>query len=267
MRQIGSERGAGVKRVGLIGFGDIGSYVFRRIEEEQDSMEVGLVYRGDRGVVEGLDPSLVSTSVDDARERGIDLMVEVANDQVLKELAPDIIQHSDLLVLSLTGLADDEFRARLDQAASKSGRIVFVAHGAIVGLDGIYDGRDLIDEVEITTTKSPKSFGHANESITHPEILYEGPTREACLRWPRNVNVHAAVALAGLGFDKTRSRIVADPGTENMGHVIVVKGKGLSWRIGVESPSLGGVTGAYTPESVYQTVRRICTQGGGIRLA
>jgi len=56
------------------------------------------------------------------------------------------------------------------------------------------------------------------------------------------VNVHASIALAGLGFGKTRSKIIADP-------------------------TAGAVTGAYTPESAYQTLRRICVPEVGLQLA
>jgi aspartate dehydrogenase len=73
--------------------------------------------------------------------------------------------------------------------------------------------------------------------------------------------------LTGLGFEKTRSKIVADPGTKSMTHVIDVIGKGLRWKIEVESLPVGEVTGAYTPESIYQTLKRICVSGEGFRLA
>ena len=92
--------------------------------------------------------------------------------------------------------------------SSEWGRKIYIPHGAVLGYDGIFDGREVLEEVCITTTKKPANLG---SSVTEKTVLFEGSTREACKKFPRNVNVHAGIAIAGLGFDKTRSRIVADP--------------------------------------------------------
>ncbi len=253
-----------MKKVGLIGFGVIGSYLFRRIEEE-GVMEVGFVFEVDRKKTESITPSLILTSFDDFRP--VDLVVEAAIPQVVRELGPRILKNSDLLIFSLTSLADDDFCQELEMTAKTSGTRIYVPHGAILGLDGIHDGREVLQTVQITTTKNPKSLGLPDEGITRPTVVYEGSTRGACERFSRNVNVHASLALAGLGFDKTRSKIVADPGTNSMAHVIEVTGEGFHWKIEVESIPVGAVTGAYTPESAYQTVKRICVEDVGLQLA
>lgn len=254
------------KKIGLIGFGVIGSYLFRRINEE-GLMEVGFIFEVDTKKTESVDSSLLLTSFDEFEGRPVDLVVEAAIAQVVRELGPRILKKSDLLILSLCSLADDDFRQKMETTARNSGTSIYIPHGAILGLDGIYDGREVIEEVQITTTKNPKNLGLPDEGITKPVVVYEGPTRGACDKFPRNVNVHASIALAGLGFDKTRSKIVADPGATSMAHVIEVTGKGLRWKIEVESTPAGGVTGAYTPESAYQTVRRICVDKFGLQLA
>ncbi|WP_312795108.1 aspartate dehydrogenase domain-containing protein, partial [Tianweitania sp.] len=109
----------------------------------------------------------------------------------------------------------------------------------------------------ITRTKSGPSRGEAADARG---IVFEGSTRDACARFPRNVNVHAAVALAGIGFDRTRSVVVADPHTKAMKHHIAVSGQTLQWDITVSSMSLGGVTGAYTPKSAVGSLQRILGQ-------
>jgi aspartate dehydrogenase len=151
--------------------------------------------------------------------------------------------------------------------AEAENRRIFIPHGAVLGLDGLHDGRQIINAVSITTVKHPRNLGLEDQAIREPETIYEGPTRGACDAFPRNVNVHAAVALAGLGFDRTISKIVADPGTDRMAHKIQVKGQGLQWKINIESFASGEVTGSYTPESVFQTVRRLCMDNLGYRLA
>jgi aspartate dehydrogenase len=145
-----------------------------------------------------------------------------------------------------------------------NGTRLYIPHGAILGLDGIYDGRSVIEEVTITTTKNPKNLGLKEPASG---VLYDGPTRGACDAFPRNVNVHAAVAVVGLGFDRTRSVVVADPNTTQMTHEIHVKGPGLEWNIRISSKPVGAVTGSYTPESAAMTVRRILADDYDIVLA
>lgn len=254
------------KKIGLIGFGVIGSHVFHRIVEE-GLMEVGFVFEVDRNKTDYMEPSLLLTSFDDFEKRPVDLVVEAALPQAVKELGPRILKNSDLLIFSLTSLADNDFRQKMETTAKTSGTRIYVPHGAFVGLDGIHDGMKMIETVQVTTIKSPKNLGLEDRGITQPVVVYEGSTRGACERFPRNVNSHACLALAGLGFDKTRSKIIADPSTNSMAHVIEVTGKGLRWKIEIESIPAGAVTGAYTPESAYQTVRRICVEEIGLRLA
>lgn len=115
-------------------------------------------------------------------------------------------------------------------------------------------------EVSIETVKSPKSLGLDG---TERSVVYEGSTRGACGRFPRNVNVHAAVALAGLGFGRTRSRIVADPAVSTNAHTIRLKGDGMDITLQVSSFAAGAVTGAYTPHSACGSLDRVLGTGSG----
>jgi len=253
------------KKLGLIGFGVIGSYLFRKIAEE-GSMEVGFIWEVDRKKTESVDPSFLLSSFDDFDKRPVDLVVEVAAADVVRELGLRILKKSDLLIFSLTSLADNEFRHEMETTGKSYETRIYIPHGAILGLDGIRDGRKVIEKVQITTIKNPKSLGLKEKGMAQAEVVYEGSTRGACERFPRNVNVHASVALAGLGFDKTFSKVIADPSTNSMAHVIEVTGQGLCWRIEIESLPAGEISGVYTLESAYQTVKRLFTEEIGWQL-
>jgi aspartate dehydrogenase len=201
----------------------------------------------------------------DVSTQNVDLIVEAATPEVLRAVALAVLDRTDLLSFSLTALADDDLREAIRERCRSAGSRFYVPHGGILGLDGIADGRSELESVTITTTKSPKSLGRSD--LSERGVLYDGPTRGACAAFPRNVNVHAALALCGLGFDRTRSVILADPTTGQNGHVIEVKGRGLAWRIEIESPAGSGVTGAYTPISGVGTVRRVLAASYDIVLA
>lgn len=246
-------------RIGFLGYGKIGKAVAAHVIERGD--EVAFVQ--DPFVTDAGGAPVVAEA-DEALLAGTDLVVECAMASALKANFDAIIEHCDLLCFSLTAFADVAFLAHAREECSRTGHTVFVPHGAILGLDGIADGSRIIESVSITTTKSPKSLGLNPEEYSEPTVVFEGSTRDACGAFPRNVNVHAAVALAGIGFDKTCSRIVADPSVSTNAHVISVKGEGIEFELHISSFTTGGVTGIYTPLSACGSVDRVLGGAAGL---
>src|SRR5258707_169007 len=75
-----------------------------------------------------------------------------------------------------------------------------------------------LDEVVVTVRKDAAGWrgtaaveSHDLDRLAGPVVLYEGPVREGARRYPQNVNIAAAVALAGIGLDRTRLVIIVDP--------------------------------------------------------
>lgn len=246
---------AGKRRVGIIGAGTIGTAILQDIME-QGSAEIDYVADASPDLSERLGNRgfAVLSSLGEAKERKVDLVIETATPAVLSMVATTILQSADLCAFSCTALSDTALEAAILEQCRASGTCFYVPHGAILALDGLMDGRDVIQTVTVTTSKSGGSLG-IEESAEG--LIYEGPTRDACGLFPRNVNVHAAIALAGIGFDRTVSRVIAVPGQVSMEHRLEVTGSGFAWDINVSSRSLGGVTGAYTPKSAVGSVRRI----------
>ena len=71
------------------------------------------------------------------------------------------------------------------------------------------------------------------------------------------MNVHAAVSLAGIGFDKTRSVIISDPAVTTNAHVIRIKGDGIDFEIHVTAYAAGAVSGKYVPLSACGSLDRV----------
>lgn len=200
---------------------------------------------------------------EDAWYAQADLVIECATSAALKPNLESILKQSDLLLFSVTSFADPDFETTARKLTSTCGTHIYIPHGAILGLDGIFDGRSDWESVTIETSKNPASLGRDDQEYT---VVYEGPTREACALYPRNVNVHAAVAMAGIGFEKTRSKIISDPSVHTNTHVISVKGPGIDIEIKVSSFANGGVTGTYTPLSACGSLHCLLDTGDAIRI-
>ncbi len=251
-----------MKKIGLAGFGFIGRFIYDRLAENGD-IEITAVWDADPQQTSQLAPDVICKGPEDLGSRPVDLIVEAAHPDAVRSLWPRLKSNADLMIASMTCMADRDFRQRVQMESRQTGRVVYLPHGAVLGLDGLRDGRALLESVTITTTKHPRNLGLGDVILKSPKILFDGSTRQACERFPRNVNVHAALALAGLGFEATRSKIVADPNTDKMGHHIEVRGRGLKWNLTLESFSAGLVTGSYTPESIYRSILGIAIHRAG----
>lgn len=223
-------------KIGIVGSGTIGSAVARAIDEGRIPAALAGVASRTRARAEGLARSLgTPPPVLDLPElvRASDLVVEAATGKALEEIVPACLQERrDVFVISVGGLLGHEEWFR--EAEARTCRILFPS-GAIAGLDGVRGavmGR--VDSVTLTTRKPPRGLAGAPyveehgirlDALTEETLIFEGTAREACKGFPMNVNVSAALSLAGIGPDRTRVRILAVPGGAFNQHRIEVRGE------------------------------------------
>jgi len=245
-----------VASIGFLGCGKIGKAMVRHLQAHSKHV---IAFVHDPLFINdcGLEAPVVAHW--DADVCTADLVVECATADVLTRNFENYCRRSDLLVFSVTAFSDEDFAQQAWALCKTHDTRLYLPHGAILGLDGIFDARGILTSVSIETVKSPASLGRQDAQRT---VVYAGDTRQACKLYPRNVNVHAEVALAGLGFDKTRSTIISDPAVSTNAHTISVEGDGISFRLEISSFSTGGVTGSYTPVSACGSLDRIL--GGGM---
>lgn len=245
------------KKVGFLGCGKIGGAMLHHLQEQgvQVTFIQDIFCQGETDIP-------VISAQDTGLLEGTDLVVECATAQVLKENVEGILTHSDLMVFSVTAFADEDFSERVRGLMAETGHKVYLPHGAILGLDGLFDGRHLFDHVHTITTKNPPSLGRSDTEVT---VVYEGNTRQVCQLYPRNVNVHAAIALATLGFDRCTSTIISDPSVSTNAHKIMVSSEGIHFELNISSFTTGGVTGKYTPFSACGSLDRVLELGEGFR--
>ena len=225
-------------RVGLIGCGAIGSVVARELEAGAiDHVELTAV----------LDPfvdhplgvqdrdSLLSRSA---------VVVEAAGHGALREHGVAVREAgTDLLVVSIGALADEDLEARLRQA--EGGRL-FLCTGAIGGLDILRAAMLFgpLENVAITSTKPAAALSRpwmedevlsALADGSEPVTVFDGPAREACGRFPESANVTATLSLATVGFDRVRVKMVGDPAATGVRHVVSASGEAGTYELSFEN--------------------------------
>lgn len=92
-------------------------------------------------------------------------------------------------------------------------------------------------------------------------MLHDGPVREGARAYPQNVNISAAAALAGIGLDRTRLVIVADPGIDM--HVVEIEAEGTFGRFQFREEIIPTTdnpkTGRLVAMAVAKTVRQLAS--------
>ena len=256
--------------IGIIGYGRIGAHLHEKLKATP-GVNVCFVYEKIREKTKNLDRSLVIENVDDLSKKRADLVVECADFTAVASLAPLVLNHSNMLILSASAFADDKLEASLRRISTENDRRIYIPHGALLGMDGFQDAKSSFSEVTITTTKAPKNLDFTfqtrwkQEEIKTRTVLHDGNTRECCKLFPRNVNSHAVLALSCLGFDRTRSVLIADPQSTVASHHIVATGGGTTTEI-MQASQIKGVTGDYTLASVYGTILRILSDKKGVNI-
>lgn len=210
--------GAGMK-IGIIGFGSIGSFLAKSLREEV-AWVVDISPEAKKRFASSRLKCSFHASIPE-KCGGADLVVEAASQKAVPLLA-DCLPYSDVMIMSVGALADDKLLAELVSLAKKHGRRILIPSGAIGGTDAIsaVDGR--LEMLMLETTKPPVSLGRKDLKRT---TVFEGSAREACRLFPQNVNVSATLSLAGIGFDRTIVRIVSDPAARVNAHKIFARSK------------------------------------------
>ncbi|MBI3997520.1 MAG: aspartate dehydrogenase [Armatimonadetes bacterium] len=260
-----------IQRVGLAGFGAVGQQVAVAIERDLPGITLAAITSGDlekarRRAAERLQAVPPVVPLPEAVAAS-DLIVEAAPASAFHEIATMTLQAGKaLLALSVGALLGHE--EAYTALARRAGGVIYVPSGAIGGLDAIAGaaaGR--IESVVMTTRKPPRALVGAPYLETHridlshlrePLVVFEGSAREACEGFPANVNVSAAVSLAGVGSERTRIRIVADPTSERNTHEVEVTGDFGRFVVHIENrPSENPRTGVLTALSIVALLRKL----------
>lgn len=255
------------RRVALIGFGAVGRQVLALVADGAagDVDIVAVLVRDSARYAAEADRHRIPFvgSVAEILALRPDIVVEAAGHDAFRSHVPPILEAGvEVLAISVGALADPDTLEIVRTAAQRGGTRLRVPSGAIAALDAISAaavGR--LERVTHTVRKPPIGLLPPDEAAEvvasgRPRELFAGPAREAALRFPANVNVVAAVSLAGIGLDRTEARVVADPGVTRNVHELLVEGTFGRLTVTMENnPSENPKTGRIVPLSVARALR------------
>jgi aspartate dehydrogenase len=257
-------------RVAIGGLGAIGRVVASRLDQGIEGLTLTAVAardvaRAKSAMAEFARP--VPVVPPDRLWEYAEVVVECAPAAVLRDLAEPALRRGRVVVVLSCGALLENLDL-VDLARRNSGRIL-VPTGALLGLDAVIAAAEGdIASVEMITRKPPQGLSGApylvaNDiditALTEPRCVFSGTAREAARGFPANVNVAAALALAGIGPDRTTIEIWADPRVTRNIHRITVEAAAARLSMQIENvPSEENPrTGRLTALSVVAALKKL----------
>ena len=257
------------KRIAIVGLGEIGRTVARKLAQGLPGLSLSAVATRDRAKAqawldrEGITAALISL---DELPGHADLVVECAPAAILDQICrPMLRAGKQVMVLSSSALLP---RPDLIDLARAHGGQIIVPTGALIGFDAVSAAAEgTINSVQMVTRKPPRGLagapylvenGISVEGLTSALCVFKGSARDAAAAFPANVNVVAALSLAGIGPDRTTIEIWADPAVTRNCHQIGVDSDSASFSMSIENiPSENPKTGRITALSVIAALRKL----------
>ncbi|MCL7411208.1 MAG: aspartate dehydrogenase [Methanosarcinaceae archaeon] len=227
-------------KIGVVGCGAIGAEICKAIDEGSMNIELYAIYdRNDEHTasvkikLKNMNPQILDIA---EMAQHVDLIVEAASQMAVPEVALTALNAGcDVMIMSIGAFADEKLRDTIFGLAKEKACKVYLPSGAIVGLDGLKSAMSAeVYSITLTTQKPPLGLAGAPyiiqnnidlDKITSRTVIFEGTANEAVKAFPANVNVAASLSIAGIGFERTKVRIVADPVLTTNVHEISVEGE------------------------------------------
>jgi aspartate dehydrogenase len=257
-------------RVGLIGLGAIGRSIvdlWKCLSPRSFTLAGVCVRPTQLQAARATIPTdiLVSDNINDLLSIRPDYVIEVAGQTVIESHGDEILRAGcSLYILSVGSLAHDTLRTSLQNAAQAGKSHILIPAGALAGFDGLLTMEcDNLRSVKYTSTKpcnawqdTPASENYELDRITERTVIFCGNAADAARLFPKNANLAAAVALAGIGFERTQVELVADPKVKgNIGVLEAVSHSSTLTLTVTSSPSSNPKTSANVGASVIAALR------------
>jgi aspartate dehydrogenase len=255
-------------KVGIAGLGAIGLHLAKALGKCVQGLRLVAVSARDHAKAEANlagfahKPKIVALA---ALADEADIVVEAAPAAVFEEVAKTAIAKGRIFVPSSCGALLP--RMHLVEEAKRTGARIIVPTGALLGLDAVRAAAEGdVESVTIQTRKPPRGLAGAPyleknnidvSAIREATCVFRGNAFDAAQGFPANVNVAAALALAGIGPERTMVEIWADPAQTRNKHTILVEAASARLTMTIENvPSEENPrTGKITPLSILACLR------------
>lgn len=262
---------SGELAVGIAGLGTIGGALARLITSGgipgQRLAAVGVRSPGKvASVLESPPADLVVTDLAGLAAH-CDVVVECAPAEVFEHSAGPAVEAGRILVPASVGALLGCMH--LVDRAAKTGARIIIPTGALIGLDAVRAAAEgVIESVTIETRKPPGGLEGAPHlvrnaisvaGLTEAKLVFSGTAREGAVGFPANVNVAAALGLAGIGPDRTMLQVWADPAVTRNTHTITVESDSARFTMTIENipTEQNPRTGRITAQSMVAALRRL----------
>jgi len=254
-------------RVGLVGFGFIGAGLYQAIHGgECDGLEIAFVWNRSADKLADVPAKLILADLKDFARHAPDLIVEASHPDITREHGTAFLAHCDYMPLSVSALADDAMRGRMLAGAERARHHLILPRGALVGADALLAWRHMWRDVTITFRKHPNNIDlsavkRRPEDIIAETVIFDGPVREIAPLFPRNVNTMVTCALATVGIDRCRGRMIADPALDHAVSEVEAWGTDGSYLATSKRQPMIGVSGTEMFASTLRSVRKATGTG------
>lgn len=212
--------------VGLIGAGAIATYLLEELYQNDEIAVTSIFVRNKEKYAYLQEQYGISlfTNLHDFLGADIDIVVEAANVEAVQEILPIVLKQKDTVLISIGALVEEDFLKQLNHLTKTYDKRLYLPSGAIGGIDLIQNvaAANILNEVSLVTRKPAHTL--VSESLCREQVVFEGKAKEAIKKYPKNMNVSIALALAGIGFERTNVTLIADPHVTKNIHSIEVKG-------------------------------------------
>jgi aspartate dehydrogenase len=259
-------------RVGIAGLGSVGLAVARSLEAGIPGLVLAAVAVRDREKAHRNLPAVgdrVPVLAFDGLAESCDVIVEGLPPALFREVAVHAIEQGRLFMPLSVGQLLEHWD--LVERARQTGARILVPTGALIGLDAVRAAAEgTINSVTMVTRKPPgglegapylRERGISLVGLNAPRKIFEGSAREGARGFPANVNVAVALSLAGIGPDRTRLEIWADPGIDRNTHRIEVEADVARFSMMIEGiPSENPRTGRIVAPSTVAALRGLVSE-------
>lgn len=259
-------------RIGLAGLGAVGLDVARRLLDGIDGLTLTAVAVRDADKVRRALPQigdLIALRTITALADDCDVVVECLPPALFRDIAISAIDKGRIFMpLSVAQLLQN---GDLIERAKATGARILVPSGALLGLDAVRAAAEgTIHSVKMITRKPPNGLdgapylverGISLKNIDKPVKVFDGSARDGAKGFPTNVNVAAALSLAGIGPDRTQLEIWADPALTRNTHRIEVEADTARFSMSIEGiPSDNPRTGKLVAPSTVAALRALVSE-------